>query len=71
MIKIIGKIELPEKEYDSSSDCCEHCGCETDSSFGDSRYVLKVRDEVYGTWSKEMVCWSCYCMEVENQIFNR
>lgn len=66
--KVIGKIELPEDSISSDDCCCEHCGCDTDSRWGDSRHVLRVRDEVYGTWSQEMICDSCYYSIIEKDL---
>jgi hypothetical protein len=65
--KVVGKIEITEDS--ASNDCdCEFCGCETDSSWGDSRHILKVRDEVYGTWSELKICNDCYCADVEKSL---
>ena len=65
--KVIGKIELPEGSL-IDKDCCDQCGRETDSSYGDSRHVLRVRDEVYGTWSEELICDFCYYANIENSL---
>jgi hypothetical protein len=65
--RVVGKIELPEDN--TSNDCnCEFCGSETDSSWGDSRHILKVRDEVYGTWSELRICDNCHYEEIEKSL---
>lgn len=64
--KVIGKIEIPDN-YESKP-TCGNCGCYIGKY--DRTYITEVRDEVYGTWSKVEICESCYCMEVEYQIFN-
>ena len=65
--RVVGKIEITEDS--NSNDCdCEFCGCETDSSWGDSRHILKVRDEVYGTWSEQRVCENCYYADIEKSL---
>ena len=68
--RIVGKIELPEDSIVSSNEYdCEYCGCETGSSrWGDTRHILKVRDEVYGTWSEDRVCESCYYSDIEQSL---
>lgn len=60
--RVIGKIELPEGNIISDNEYdCELCGCETGSSgCGDTRHILNVRDEVYGTWRQEKICDNCY-----------
>jgi hypothetical protein len=65
--KVVGKIKITEDS--TSNDCdCELCGCETDDSWGDSRYILKIRDEVYGTWSEQRVCENCYHADIEKSL---
>lgn len=65
--RIVGRIELPEDSI-SSDCCCGNCG----GTIGkyDKSYIMKIRDEVYGTWNDVDFCEYCYCAEVENQIFN-
>ena len=65
--KVVGKIELPEDSL-IDKDCCDQCGRETDSRWGDSRHVLRVRDQVYGTWSEELICDFCYYANIENSL---
>lgn len=66
--RVIGKIELPEGSIISDDCCCDQCGRETDSSWGDTRHILKVRDEVYGTWRQEKICDNCYYAHVESSL---
>lgn len=66
--KVVGKIELPEGTL-IDNDCeCELCGWDTDDSWGDSRHIIKVRDEIYGTWSEQRVCESCYHADIEKSL---
>lgn len=67
--KVICKIVIPE-DYNSSVDehVCEMCGWDTDDSYGDSRHTIRVRDEVYGTWSDQRVCVSCYHADIEKSF---
>lgn len=67
MIKVVGKIEIPDYPYESKP-TCGNCGFPIGNY--DTPYFIEVRDEVYGTWSKVDMCEYCYCREVENQIFN-
>jgi hypothetical protein len=68
--RVIGRIELAEDSISSSNEYdCEKCGCETDSNrWGDTRHILNVRDEVYGTWSEQRICESCYYAHVEASL---
>lgn len=66
--KVIGRIELPEGSLIDNGCECELCGWDTDDSCGDSRHILKVRDEVYGTWSEQRVCESCYYADIEKSL---
>ena len=66
--KVIGRIELPEGSISSDDYCCERCGRDTDSSWGDSRHILRVRDEVYGTWREELICDYCCHSDFENSL---
>ena len=66
--RVVGKIELPEGTLIDNDCDCELCGCETDDSWGDSRHILKIRDEVYGTWSEQRVCENCYYADIEKSL---
>jgi hypothetical protein len=66
--RVIGNIELPEGSL-IDNDCeCELCGWDTDDRWGDSRHIIRVRDEVYGTWSEQRVCESCYHADIEKSL---
>lgn len=66
--RVVGKIELPEGTL-IDNDCeCELCGWDTDDRWGDSRHIIRVRDEVYGTWSEQRVCESCYHADIEKSL---
>lgn len=53
--KVIGKIDLPNKEVL----CCAWCG------YNSPNFTVKVRNEVYGTWSDEDICEECYYTDME------
>ncbi len=67
MIKLIGKIDIPEVSKKPKHTCC---GCGNTLGKYTIPYEIEVRNEVYGTWHKEILCDSCYYMEVEKDIFN-
>lgn len=66
--KVIGRIELPEGSLIDNGCECELCGWDTDDSCGDSRHIIRVRDEVYGTWSELMVCDNCHYADIEKSL---
>lgn len=66
--RIVGKIELPEGSLIDNGCECELCGWDTDDSWGDSRHIIKIRDEIYGTWSELRICNDCYCADVEKNL---
>jgi hypothetical protein len=66
--RVVGKIELPEGSLIDNGCECELCGWDTDDSCGDSRHIIRVRDEVYGTWSEQRVCESCYYADIEKSL---
>jgi len=65
--KVVGKIEITEDS--TSNDCeCELCGWDTDDRWGDSRHIIRVRDEVYGTWSELKICDNCHYADIEKSL---
>jgi len=66
--KVVGKIELPEDCSSIFDNGCENCGHDIDDCWGAWGHIVKVRDEVYGTWSEVMICNDCYCANVEKSL---
>lgn len=65
--KVVGKIEIPEDSISNYCEC-ELCGWDTDDSWGDSRHIIRVRDEVYGNCSELKICNDCYCAEMLKRV---
>ena len=58
MIKVIGKIDIPERTNKKPTWLCTCCGNPLRNDI--PPYQVDIREDVYGSWHTEYLCESCY-----------